>query len=89
MGNPVVVGDYTYPGEEEGRFLLLSSTTLLGWLGARQDEGLRTISRINIDATFKVPPPPQHNHHNHHNHQTLSAQGSWLGSPVQSVTGRS
>ena len=29
LGNPLVVGDYTYPGEEEGRFLLLS--WWVGW----------------------------------------------------------
>jgi hypothetical protein len=49
-----VVGDYCYPGESNSRLLLLSSVRILEWLVERDREGLSTISRIGIDATFKV-----------------------------------
>jgi hypothetical protein len=52
--NPLVVGDYQYPGEPNGRILVISSVDILEWLGQRQRDGLSTISRLAIDATFKV-----------------------------------
>ena len=53
-GNSIVMGDYSYPGTENGRILVLSGQNIINWLGGRHREGLQTISRIGIDATFKV-----------------------------------
>ena len=53
-GNSIVVGDYSYPMTENGRILVLSGQKILDWLGGRHREGLQTVSRIGVDATFKV-----------------------------------
>ena len=53
-GNTLVVGDWQYPGDPNGRCLLFSSHQILQWLGERHQAGLRTVSRIGVDATFKV-----------------------------------
>ena len=53
-GNSLLVGDYQYPGEPDGRILVFSSSWILDWLAERHLEGLHTISRIGVDGTFKV-----------------------------------
>ena len=53
-GNSIVMGDYSYPMTENGRILVLSGQKILDWLGGRHREGLQTVSRIGVDATFKV-----------------------------------
>ena len=53
-GNSIVVRDHLYFNEPNGRILLFSSQFILDWLGTRQEEDLCTVSRVCIDATFKV-----------------------------------
>ena len=52
----LVLGDYLYPGEPNGRVLVLGSPWLMGWLEERDRGGLVSITRLSIDATFKVTP---------------------------------
>ena len=54
-GNSLIVGDFQYPGEPNGRIIVYSSSWILDWLGERHLEGLNTINRVGVDATFKVP----------------------------------
>ena len=77
-GDSIVLGQYQFPGEPNGRIILFgrfetqfirfpfadvaehifsisfSSPWVVQWLTRRAEEGLQTISRIGIDATFKV-----------------------------------
>ena len=53
-GNSIVMGDYIYPGEPNGQIIVFSSTGVLHWLRERQENGLGSIKRIGVDATFKV-----------------------------------
>ena len=52
----LVLGDYLYPGEPNGRVLVLGSPWLMGWLEERDRGGLVSVTRLSIDATFKVTP---------------------------------
>ena len=56
-GNSLIVGDFQYPGEPNERILVYSSSWILDWLGERHLEGLNTIDRVGVDATFKVLTP--------------------------------
>ena len=40
-----MVGDYQYPGEPNGRVLVLGSPWLINWLGEREGQDLVTITR--------------------------------------------
>ena len=75
-GESIVMGDYQFPDEPNGRVVLFgrfctftfslllsnytnssfSSPWVVNWIRQRAEEGLSTISRIGIDATFKVSP---------------------------------
>jgi hypothetical protein len=48
------MGDFQYPEEPNGRLLLFGSPWVVEWLARRAAEGLSTIDRVGIDATFKV-----------------------------------
>ena len=52
----LVRGEYQYPGEPNGRVIVLGSRWLMGWLEEREGGGLVTITRIGIDGTFKITP---------------------------------
>ena len=56
----LVLGDYQYPGEPNGRILVLGSPWIINWLGERERQGLVTVTRsvyitvipIVIDTVF-------------------------------------
>ena len=53
-GNSIIFGDFSYPGEPNGRIIVFSSNGILTWLRQRQLEDLVNFDRIGVDATFKV-----------------------------------
>ena len=58
-GNSIIVGDWQ--GEDENcRILLLSSQEMIEFLQRRHRENTEVVSRLGIDATFKVSPGNYH-----------------------------
>ena len=58
-GTSIIVGDWQ--GEDENcRILLLSSQEIIEFLRRRHRENTETVSRLGIDATFKVSPGNYH-----------------------------
>ena len=41
----LVLGDYQYPGEPNGRILVLGSPCIINWLVERERQGLVTVTR--------------------------------------------
>ena len=75
-GNSLVVWDWQYPGDPNGRCFLFSSHKILQWLGERHQGGLQTVSRLSNFVVFMNIALNHHHHQNHHNnphnHQVYS-----------------